>query len=114
MTHLDLYHSASGFNPLGWVRDKIAPQVKEKQTKDEIAEAKKHAAEEGTRSVFDVQPTVVKKAVVEGRGYVQAQMKNREKIVKKKEVNYGFLFGSGIDTDQFVAQIFDGQFQNLP
>ncbi len=48
--------SASGFNPLGWVRDKVAPQLKEKQTKEEIEAAKKQAAEQGTRSVFDVQP----------------------------------------------------------
>lgn len=48
--------SASSFNPLGWVRDKIAPQIKEKQTKEEVEAAKKQAAEQGTRSVFDVQP----------------------------------------------------------
>jgi hypothetical protein len=96
-----------------WIRDKIVPQVKEKQTKEEIAEAKKHAAKEGTRSVFDVRPTVVKKPVVEGRSYVLTQLKNREKIVKAKEVSCIFFWIQVSNFDKFTAQILDGQLQDL-
>ncbi|KXN86264.1 50S ribosomal protein L22, partial [Leucoagaricus sp. SymC.cos] len=79
---------ASGFNPLGWVREKVAPQLKEKQTKEEIEEAKKHAEKEGTKSVFDVQLPVVEKPVVEGDAWKLTNIRNREKLFPPKEHKY--------------------------
>lgn len=76
--------SASGFNPLGWVREKVAPQMKEKQTKEEIEAAKKQAAEQGTRSVFDVQPAAVAKSLKED--VVQVGTKKGTKKAQPKEV----------------------------
>ncbi|PFH52716.1 hypothetical protein AMATHDRAFT_73852 [Amanita thiersii Skay4041] len=43
----------SSLNPLNWVKEKLVPNIKEKQTKEEIAAAKKKAAEEGQTSIFE-------------------------------------------------------------
>lgn len=76
--------SASGFNPLGWVREKVSPQVKEKQTKEEIEAAKKQAAEQGTRSVFDVQPVAATKATKDGA--MQVGVRKSVKKAPQQEV----------------------------
>jgi large subunit ribosomal protein L22 len=44
-------------NPLNWVKDKLAPAIKEKKTKEEIDASKKEAATKGQTSIFDTVST---------------------------------------------------------
>ncbi|KAK2466205.1 hypothetical protein APHAL10511_001847 [Amanita phalloides] len=48
-----LTRPVSYLNPLNWVKEKLAPGIKERQSKEEIDAAKKKAAEEGQTSIFD-------------------------------------------------------------
>lgn len=50
----------SAFNPLDWVREKIAPTVKETQTDEEVEAAKQQAKKEGVASVFETTSTAPK------------------------------------------------------
>ncbi|KAF4619169.1 hypothetical protein D9613_005086 [Agrocybe pediades] len=45
--------NASFMKPLEWVRDRLAPSVKETKTKEEIEAAKAQAKKEGTSNVFE-------------------------------------------------------------
>ncbi|KAM6495892.1 mitochondrial 50S ribosomal protein L22 [Amanita muscaria] len=54
---LECRRNASYLNPINWVKEKFAPGIKEKQTKEEIDAAKKKAAEEGQTSIFDAVST---------------------------------------------------------
>jgi large subunit ribosomal protein L22 len=44
-------------SPLNWVKEKLAPGIKEKQTKEEIDAGKKEAATKGQTSIFDTVST---------------------------------------------------------
>ncbi|KAI0677121.1 ribosomal protein L22 [Trametes maxima] len=44
--------------PVAWLRESLAPSVREQNTKEEIEAARKQAAEKGQLSVFDSVPTV--------------------------------------------------------
>ena len=46
-------------NPLGWVREKLAPGMAEKQSSKEVESAKQLARQEGTGSVFEALPQAV-------------------------------------------------------
>ncbi|XP_006460091.1 hypothetical protein AGABI2DRAFT_191860 [Agaricus bisporus var. bisporus H97] len=75
---------ASRFNPLSWVREKVSPVPKEKQATEEIEAAKKQAAEQGTQSVFDIQPVApVKDTTVVKTGTVRSNAIDVRKAVKK-------------------------------
>ncbi|KAF8621624.1 hypothetical protein AX15_007642 [Amanita polypyramis BW_CC] len=50
---LECRRNASYMNPLDWVKEKLVPGIKEKQSKEEMEAAKKKAAEEGQTSIFD-------------------------------------------------------------
>jgi hypothetical protein len=65
----------SAFNPLDWVREKVAPTVREAQTDKEVEAAKEQAKKEGVASVFETTPpsTISKeekalKAKAKGKG----------------------------------------------
>lgn len=44
--------------PVAWLRESLAPNVRQSNTKEEIEAARKQAAEKGQLSVFDSVPTV--------------------------------------------------------
>ena len=44
--------------PVAWLRESLAPNVRQQNTKEEIEEARKQAAEKGQLSVFESVPTV--------------------------------------------------------
>lgn len=44
--------------PVTWLRESLAPNVRQQNTKEEIEAARKQAAEKGQLSVFDSVPTV--------------------------------------------------------
>lgn len=50
----------SAFNPIDWVREKVAPTVKEAQTDKEVEAAKERAKKDGVASVFETTPTAPK------------------------------------------------------
>ncbi|KAJ3563846.1 hypothetical protein NP233_g8675 [Leucocoprinus birnbaumii] len=75
------------FNPLGWVKEKVAPQHREKQSKEEIAEAKKQAAQEGNQvGLFDAPPKVVEKKQPKARETrALSSVSRRGKPIETKE-----------------------------
>ncbi|TFK43539.1 ribosomal protein L22/L17 [Crucibulum laeve] len=50
---LESRRQVSFANPLDWMREKLSPAVKEKQTAAEVEAARQQAMEEGTSSLFD-------------------------------------------------------------
>ncbi|KAF8165353.1 mitochondrial 50S ribosomal protein L22 [Crassisporium funariophilum] len=64
------------FNPLNWVKEKLAPGVKESQSQEEIQTAKDQAKKEGTTNLFEEVVTVVppKAAPAEKAGQKRAGM----------------------------------------
>ncbi|KAJ3522340.1 hypothetical protein NMY22_g11930 [Coprinellus aureogranulatus] len=54
-------NSASTWNPLGWMRETLAPGITEKQSSKEVQAAKQAAKEQGTASVFDALPEAIVK-----------------------------------------------------
>lgn len=77
------------------MREKISPQPKEKQTKKDIDVAKKQAAEQGTQSVFDIQPVVSNRATTVAKtSAVRKGIVDAGKVVRKprpKEVRFCFI-----------------------
>lgn len=65
---INVFFSASYMNPLNWVKEKLAPAIREKQTKEEVEAAKYQAAGEGTRSVFETVPVPARPRAVSKRG----------------------------------------------
>ncbi|RDB22611.1 54S ribosomal protein L22, mitochondrial [Hypsizygus marmoreus] len=60
---LDARRHASFLNPLNWVKEKLGPAVREKQSEEEVEAGRQQAAEEGKRSVFESVPAARQKAV---------------------------------------------------
>jgi large subunit ribosomal protein L22 len=54
-----LVFSASLFNPVTWIKEKLGPTVKEAPSEEKIQEAKDQAKKEGTASLFEEVRTVV-------------------------------------------------------
>jgi len=80
--------------------------TREKQTKEEIAEAKNQATE--AQSIFEAQPAVFKKSVKERRVHIPTSKKTCDKLVRMKEVSPRFHFLVLFRFNRIPAQIFDG------
>ncbi|GLB33801.1 putative universal ribosomal protein uL22 family protein [Lyophyllum shimeji] len=71
---LETRRHASFLNPLNWVKEKLVPSIREKQTQEEVEAGKKEAAEEGKRSVFETAAVpVIRKARGKRGAVVPAQ-----------------------------------------
>ncbi|KAG6861608.1 hypothetical protein C0995_014515 [Termitomyces sp. Mi166 len=81
---LETRRYAGFLNPLDWVREKLAPGVKEKPTKEEVDAGKKQAAEDGNRNIFEaaVAPTP-RPAEVEAKPGEAAPKKSEIYVPKK-------------------------------
>ncbi|KAJ2931737.1 hypothetical protein H1R20_g5354, partial [Candolleomyces eurysporus] len=65
-------------NPLGWVREKLAPGMAEKQSSKEVDSAKQLARQEGTGSVFESLPQAV------------VQQTKEAKVAKEKPTSHKY------------------------
>lgn len=86
-------HRENSFSPLQWLRGKINPENREKQTKEEIAEAKKQVTE--AQSIFEAQPAALEKSVKERKerkDWVSSNKRTCDKFVRAKEVSPQFYF----------------------
>jgi len=86
-------HCENSFSPLQWLRGKVNPENREKQTKEEIAEAKKQVTE--AQSIFETQPAALEKSVKErkeGKDRVLLNERACDKLVRVKEVSPQFYF----------------------
>ena len=70
--------------PVQWLRESLAPNVRQKNTEEEIEAARRQAAEKGQLGVFESVPTVEEEATSEG---VPAWKKKTY-----TEVRHAFLF----------------------
>ncbi|TFK75917.1 mitochondrial 50S ribosomal protein L22 [Pluteus cervinus] len=48
-----MLYSASSMNPLNWIKEKLVPGIRDRQTKEEVQAGKQQAAEEGKRNIFE-------------------------------------------------------------
>ncbi|KAF9462640.1 mitochondrial 50S ribosomal protein L22 [Collybia nuda] len=64
---LELRRHASYINPINWVKEKLVPAVREKQTKEEVEAAKHQASVEGTGSVFETVPVPARPRTISKR-----------------------------------------------
>ncbi|KAG5343130.1 hypothetical protein E4T56_gene16047 [Termitomyces sp. T112] len=75
---LETRRYAGFLNPLEWVREKLAPGLKEKTTKEEVDAGKKQAAEEGNRNIFEAAVSPIPRP---------AETKPGEVVPKKSEIH---------------------------
>ena len=109
--YVSTYLSASFRNPLTWLRESLTPNVRQKNTEEELEAARKAEAEKGEGSIFDVVAETVREESKPGEETVMALAKSQKKV---DQVRSGYtiiirrLFNLSI-----TAQILYGKLQNL-
>jgi len=82
---IELYDSASSLNPFSWVREKLSPGAREKESQEELVAAKREAKAQGQLSIFDTAPQKqAEDKAIAARDTIKSAKASKAKSVSKE------------------------------